>query len=368
MGDTRALTKSTGRRCNTRMRVNRILLFLALTTTLTALTTPIGAFAQSAKALATVDGETIAESQVLSAARADLAKLDANPPQPKTAYDRTRLQILWKALDGIIEDKLIVAEAAKQQITRDHLLEAEVESNVETPSDAEVDAFYEANKAQIPGVKAQVLPQVRQYMIDASRRRYRTMLVENLKRSHRVVTYLDPLRTEIATAGYPARGPANAPVTIVEFADFECPYCGGLYPTLKQVESNYNGKVRLIYRQFPLVNSHPHAQKAAEASLCAQEQGRFWEFYDSLFSRQYELEVPQLKARAVALKMDTAAFDSCLDSGKQAAAIKKDQDDARKSGVSSTPTLFINGRSISGNRPYADLRAIIDDELAGQRR
>jgi predicted DsbA family dithiol-disulfide isomerase len=364
MRDTRRLTKSSSHECNTRMRVNRILSFLALTTTLTTPTPSRASPAQSAvKAMATVDGETIAESQVLSTARSDLAKLDANPPQPKTAYDRARLQILWKALDGIIEDKLIAAEAAKQRTTRDHLLESEVESNVETPSDGEVDAFYEANKAQIPGVKAQVLPQVRQYMIDASRRRYRTMLVENLRRSHRVVTYLDPLRTEIATAGYPARGPANAPVTIVEFADFECPYCGGLYPTLKQVESNYNGKVRLIYRQFPLVNSHPHAQKAAEASLCAQEQGRFWEFYDSLFSRQHELEVPQLKARAATLKMDQAAFDSCLDSGRQAAPIKKDQDDARKSGVSSTPTIFINGRLISGNRPYADLRAIIDDEL-----
>lgn len=322
------------------------------------------AFAQSAaKPLATVDGDTIGEPQVLAAAGADLAKLDANRPQPKAAYDRARLEILWKALNTIIEEKLIAAEAAKDQTTKEHLLEAEVESNIETPSPAEVEAFYEANKAQIPGVKAQVLPQVRQYMIDASRKRYRTMLIENLKRSHRVVTYLDPLRTDVATAGYPARGPANAPLTIVEFADFECPYCGGLYPTLKLVETNYAGKVRLVYRQFPLVNSHPHAQKAAEASLCAMEQGHFWEFYDSLFSRQNELEVSQLKARAATLKLDTTAFDACLDSGKQAAAIRKDQDDGRKSGVSSTPTLFINGRLLSGNRPYAEIRAVIEDEL-----
>jgi predicted DsbA family dithiol-disulfide isomerase len=320
--------------------------------------------AQSAgKPLATVDGQAITESQVLAAARTDLAKLDANRTQPQVAYDRAHLQILWKALDGLVEDKLVAAEAAKQHITREHLLEAEVESNVETPSPAEVEAFYEANKAQIPGVKAQVLPQVRQYMIDASRRRFRTMLIENLKRSHRVVTYLDPLRTEVAISGYPAKGPTNAPVTIVEFADFECPYCGSLYPTLKQIESNYADKVQLVYRQFPLVNSHPHAQKAAEASLCAMEQGRFWEFYDSMFSRQTELEVPQLKQRAVALKMNTAAFNTCLDSGTQAAAIRKDQEDGRKSGVSSTPTLFINGRLLSGNRPYAELRAVIEDEL-----
>lgn len=341
-----------------RMKPSWSVLFVLLTATVQS------SMAQSAgKQLATVDGQAIMESQVLTAARADLGKLDANRPQPQRAYDRARLQILWKALDGLVEDKLIALEVVKQQTTKEHLLEAEVESNVETPSPDEVDAFYEANKAQIPGVKAQVLPQVRQYMIDASRRRYRTMLIENLKRSHRVVTYLDPLRTEIAISGYPAKGPANAPVTIVEFADFECPYCGGLYPTLKQIESNYANKVRLVYRQFPLVNSHPHAQKAAEASLCAMEQGRFWEFYDSMFSRQHELEVPQLKARALALKMSTDAFNTCLDSGRQAAAIRKDQEDGRKSGVSSTPTLFINGRLLSGNRPYAELRAVIEDEL-----
>jgi len=315
------------------------------------------------KTLATVDNDSITEQQVLTAARADLTKLDANKPQPSSAYDRARLEVLWKALDGLIEDKLITAEAARQQMTKQRLVEIEVDTNVETPSPAEVEAFYEANKAQIPGVKEQVLPQVRQYMIDGSRRRYRTMMIENLKRSHRVVTYLDPLRTDIATAGYPTHGPANAVVTIVEFADFECPYCGSLYPTLKQIEKNYPDSIRWVYRQFPLVNAHPHAQKAAEASLCALEQSRFWEFHDALFSRQYELEVPQLKARAATLKMDTSAFNSCLDSGRQAAVIKKDQDDARKAGVSSTPTLFINGRLLSGNRPYAEIRAVIEDEI-----
>ena len=155
----------------------------------------------------------------------------------------------------------------------------------------------------------------------------------------------------------------RSPITIVEFADFECPYCGGLYPTLKQVEKNYEGKIRLVYRQFPLTNMHPHAQKAAEAALCSLELGRFWDYYDVLFTHQDQLEVPQLKAHAASLKIDAAAFNTCLDSGRQAANIKKDQDDARKSGVSSTPTLAINGRMISGNRTYAELRAILEDEL-----
>src|SRR6185436_10671536 len=293
------------------------------------------AVAQSnSKTLATVEGQVITEQQVLQSAAADLTKLDANKPQPQSAYDRARLEILWKALDSFIDDKLITLEAAKNNMTKQRLIEVEIDSNVETPSPQEVDKFYEDNKAQIaaqiPGPKAQVLPQVRQYLIDSSRNRYRKMLVDSLRRGYKITTNLDPLRTDIVTAGYPSRGPSNAPVTIVEFADFECPFCGGLYPTLKVVEKNYAEKVRLVFRQFPLVSMHPHAQKAAEASLCANDQQRFWEFYDSLYTNQAQLEIAALEQRAVTMKLNTAAFNTCLDSGGKADAIRKDQDDARK--------------------------------------
>jgi predicted DsbA family dithiol-disulfide isomerase len=320
------------------------------------------ATAQNPGVVATVNGENITEKQMMQAAAADLSKLDANKPQPRAAYDRARLEVFWKALNSLIEDKLITLEAAKNRMTREELLQAEVESNVGTPSPAEVEEFYEANKAQIPIPKAEALPQVRQYMIDASRRRYREMLSLNMRRNFKVTTFLDPLRTDIATAGYPSRGPANAPVTIVEFADFECPFCGGFFPTLKLVEKNYADRLRLVYRQFPLTNMHPNAQKAAEASLCANEQGRFWEFHDALFSDQSRLDVPSLKQRAQMLGLNTTAFNTCLDSGKQADAIQKDRDDARKAGVNSTPTVFINGRLLSG-RSYPEVQEIIEDEL-----
>ena len=216
----------------------------------------------------------------------------------------------------------------------------EAESNVGTPSAEEVEQFYEANKAQISIPKAQALPQVRQYMIDSSRRRYRDMMINNLRRSFKVTTFLDPLRTNIATTGHPSRGPANAPVTIVEFGDFECPFCGAFYPTMKQVEKNYAEKMRLVYRQFPLTNMHPKAQKAAEASLCANEQGRFWEFYDAMFSDQSRLDVPSLKQRAQTLGLNTTAFNTCLDSGKQAGTILKDQEDAQEGGRERDPNSF----------------------------
>src|SRR5207237_4004162 len=162
-------------------------------------------------------------------------------------------------------------------------------------------------------------PQVRQYMVARSRARFRDMLLTRLKKDFGFKSYLEPLRAQIATAGFPTRGAAAAPVTIIEFSDFECPYCGGLFPTLKQVEKNYPQQVRIVYRQFPLANIHPHAQKAAEASLCANEQQKFWEFHDSMFGNQSELSVADLKQRAVDLKLNTQTFNQCLDSGRQAA-------------------------------------------------
>jgi protein-disulfide isomerase len=173
----------------------------------------------------------------------------------------------------------------------------------------------------------------------------------------------EPLRTEIATAGHPTRGPGTAQITIVEFSDFECPFCGRLFPTLKAVEKIYVGRVRIVYRQFPLRKLHPRAQKAAEASLCAGEQGRFWEMHDSLFSDQEHLTIDALKARAAALKLDTATFNACLDSGKEMAAVDQDIADGARAGVTGTPTLFINGRKMVGNQPYAAIQAVIEDEL-----
>src|SRR4030095_14529312 len=127
------------------------------------------------------------------------------------------------------------------------------------------------------------------------------------------------------------------------------------------VEKNYAEKVRVVYRQFPLTNIHPLAQKAAEASLCANDQKRFWEFHDSMFGDQQHLTVDDLKKRAVDLKLNTATFNSCLDSGAKVSAVKKDVDEARAVGVNSTPTMYINGRYFSGSLPYAEIRYVIED-------
>jgi predicted DsbA family dithiol-disulfide isomerase len=313
--------------------------------------------------VAVVNGETITQAQLEAAAESDLKSIETRRLQNQASLEHDKQEILQKALDELIANKLIEAEAAKQKVSRDQLVQAEIESNVETPSAEEVNAFYEANKDRIPVPKEQALPQVKEYMIERSRNRYRDVLVTRLKKDFGYKSYLEPMRAQVATEGFPSMGPANAPVTIVEFSDFECPYCGGLYPTLKQVEKNYPQTVRIVYRQFPLTNLHPHAMKAAEASLCAADQNKFWEFHDSMFSNQRELSVPDLKQRAVDLKLDTQAFNQCLDSGRKAAAIQADIQDGARAGVSGTPALFINGRLLSGNQPYSEIKDVIEDEL-----
>ena len=323
-----------------------------------------GVFAQTGeKPVAVVNGQTITEAQLMDAATPELAKLDANRPSLEPDYARARQDILSKTLDAIVESKLIAAEAAKLNTTEEDLLDIEVYGNVGVPTQEEVEAFYETNKASISLPREQALPQLQKYMIDQAARGFKDAFIRRLKKTYPVETYLDPVRVQIAAAGHPSRGDSNAPVTIVEFSDFECPYCGGLYPTLKAIEKNYAGKVRIVYRQFPLTRIHPRAQKAAEASLCAADQNRFWEFHDSMFSRQDDLTVESLKRRAIELKLDSSQFNACLDSGQKVEAIKKDVAEGGAAGVVGTPAMFINGRFLSGNQPYSDIRDVIEDEL-----
>jgi len=322
------------------------------------------AFAQSnANRVAVVNGQTITQEELDRAATNDLRNLETKRLQNDATLAQDKQQVLTRALEQLAADKLIEAEAKKLNMSKEQLLDAEVNSNLETPSDDDVEAFYNANKDRIPIPKEQALPQVKQYLMERSRSRYYDALITRLKKQYGFKSYLEPLRAKIETAGFPAKGPATAPVTIVEFSDFECPYCGGLFPTMKQVEKNYADKIRIVYRQFPLANIHPHAEKAAEASLCAYDQQHFWEFHDSMFGNQKELSIADLKQRAVALKLDTAKFNECLDSGRQVAAIQSDIQEGARVGVTGTPALFINGRMLSGNQPYSEIKELIDDEL-----
>jgi len=324
----------------------------------------IAAAAQSgSKRLGVVNGQAITEDEVSKAAAKDLDNVELKRLQNEANYRREKQDALEKAFNALMEEKVLDAEAAKRKISKEALVQQEVEGNVKAPTTEEIEKFYEENKARIPVSREQAIPQIGPYLMDQRRDAAFAALITRLKKDYGVTSYLEPLRTEIPTAGFPTLGPASAPITIVEFSDFECPYCGGLFPTLKEIEKKYADKIRVVYRQYPLTSLHPHAQKAAEASLCADEQKRFWDFHDSLFGNQQDLTVDSLKRRAVELKLDAPAFNTCLDSGKHAETIKKDILEGSRAGVSGTPAIFINGRLLSGNQPYTSIAQVIEDEL-----
>src|SRR3989344_4635942 len=157
-------------------------------------------------------------------------------------------------------------------------------------------------------------------------------------------------------------GSANAPVTIIEFSDFQCPFCSSFYNSaLTQIRKDYveTGKVKIIYRDFPL-SFHPEAQKAAEAAECAKDQGKFWEMHDKLFENQQTLSLSNYKAWAKELGLDSAKFNQCLDSGSKAAEVANDQQDGAAAGVGGTPSFFINGKLVVGAQPYSVFMQAID--------
>ena len=183
-----------------------------------------------------------------------------------------------------------------------------------------------------------------------------------------IVGVTAPVDVEIGDS--PILGDKDAPVTIVEFSDYECPYCGRHFTdTYPQIKSNYidTGEVNLVFKNFPL-NFHPNAQKAAEAAECAREQGKFWEMHDKLFENQVTLSVENYKIWAKGLGLDAGKFNTCLDTGKMAKVVQDDLKYGQEIGVQGTPAFFIgNGDSytmVSGAQPYSAFEQVIEAKLA----
>ncbi|MFZ6036430.1 MAG: DsbA family protein [Patescibacteria group bacterium] len=166
--------------------------------------------------------------------------------------------------------------------------------------------------------------------------------------------------TTFATEDDPSSGNPQAKIVIVEFADFECPFCFQAFPVVRQLLDNYSQDIYFVYRDFPIDSSHPNARKAAEAGECAQAQGRFWEMHDKMFLNHDNLAVDALKEYANEIGLDTELFNQCLDGGQFAAEVEQDFIDGLTAGVTGTPTFFINGRPFTGSITYDQFAQIID--------
>jgi protein-disulfide isomerase len=277
-----------------------------------------------------------------------------------------------QGLDSLISQRLIDAKAKAAGKSTDDFLRDELKGKFTEPSDEECRALYERAKASGQQLDAydKVKPQIVQFLRRQKSEGVLTQYLEQLRAEAKVEVLLPPYlpsKIEVAAVG-PSKGPEGAPITIVEFSDYQCPYCARAEPTIKDLMEleKYKGKIRLVYRDYPLP-SHTLAPKASEAALCAADQGKFWEMHDKLFAASPKLEVTDLKAYARELKLDEGRFVKCLDSNEKAKVVQEHAKAGNDAGVRGTPAFFVNGRLISGAQKLEAFTALIDAELAAKK-
>ncbi len=316
----------------------------------------------AADVVAAVGSTSITLAQVDDRAMQQPASNFASMKLSQAIYEARRA-----ALDELVGNVLIDQEAKARGIDRMTLIEQEISSKVSAVSEPEVAAWYQANQSRVQGatldqVRAPIRAMLTQDRMQAARRQY----LDTLKSKTPVKVSLEAPRQKVAAADRPTRGPANAPIELIEFSDFQCPYCLRANPVVTQVLNAYGDKIKFTYRHYPLGN-HPDARPAAEAAQCANEQGKFWPYHDRLFATASRLSADDLKQDAAALGLDTAKFNACVDSHKYKADIDADVAAGDEAGVDGTPAFFINGRMISGAQPFEAFKRIIDEELASKR-
>jgi len=279
-------------------------------------------------------------------------------------------QARQRALESLIGDHLLEREARKRGLSVDGWLAEELPRDVEAVTEAEILDTYRRSSAVARGLTIeQARPAIIGYLRQKKRLEARQRVVDALRKAAApeiVVLLPVPRHTVSVSADDPARGPAQAPVTVVVFADFECPYCRRAMPVLQRLLAKYPDQVRLVWKDFPLP-THPMAALAAEAAQCAHEQGRFWSYHDALVADPGSLQPEQLRRRAMDVGLDPAAFDRCIESHRYRPRVAASLQQGRSLGVDATPTVFINGRVVAGLVPFDTYEGLVLEELANLR-
>jgi protein-disulfide isomerase len=294
------------------------------------------------------------------------AELDAAAARRLIEVRTREHELKREALEEMVEAELLRQEAARRGVTVEALVESEVTGKASPIGEWDVTAYLSAHEAEFKGrsdaeARGEAARRLREERL--AQRRF-GFLAALRTRTPASIVPLSPPRVTVEVTGAPSRGPENAPVTIVEFSEFQCPFCRRVLPTIRDVEARYQGRVRLVFRHYPL-SRHKDAPRAAEASECARDQGRFWEMHDRLFANAERLSAPDLKQHARAIGLDGTAFDACLDSGRHQDRWRRDLADALSYGATGTPMFFVNGRLVSGAQPFAVFARVIDEELKG---
>jgi protein-disulfide isomerase len=303
---------------------------------------------------ATVNGKEIKGKDVLGKVKNDLAELARN------AYEIKR-----RATEEVVQQTILEEEAKKQGTTIDKLFSQFDSLREKEVGKDDIQGFLKQrniDEKKLTKQEKESIPQIiKMQRVYEARQRYVSELRAKSNVQFKLTKPME--KADVANGKGTPRGGANAKVTIIEFSDFQCPFCARGRQRLDEIRQKYGDKVKVYFRQFPLESIHPMAFKAAEASLCAQDQGKFWEYHDVLFDNQTKLDEKSLKEYAKQLKLDDKAFAECLSSGKKAMDIRKDMEDGSKVGVNSTPTFFVNGYPVRGAVPIDVFSEEIDEQL-----
>ncbi|ETX05902.1 MAG: hypothetical protein ETSY2_20275 [Candidatus Entotheonella gemina] len=255
--------------------------------------------------VATIQDQSITAEELTASIRGELLKLDMQ-----------RYQALKNGLDAIIGQRLTELEAKNRDMSVEQLRQEEIDAKISPASEEDVKKFYEDNKSRINQPFDKIQDRIKDYLNQRSRQQRERAFLRDLRERYEVAIALEPPKVDVSADDDPVLGATDAKVTIIEFSDFECPYCRRVQPTLKRLLKEYEGQVRLVFRDFPL-SFHKNAQKAAEAAQCAGDQEKFWPYHDKLFE-QTALSPSDLKKYAGELELNMDTFNTCLDTGKYA--------------------------------------------------
>jgi protein-disulfide isomerase len=310
--------------------------------------------------VAIVGGVNITRAELDAAVAARLAQLE------EQVY-----RVRWEQLQRVISERLLSVEAQRRGLPVDALITQEITGKVKPVTDADVEKYIEDNRQRMPPDFDRVRPQVRTFLEKQRESEARDLFLAPLRQKANVEIFFvapAPYRAKVSVDGSPSLGLADAPVTIVEFADFSCPYCRLVQSSLRQLLAKYPTTVRLVFKHFPLETVHPDARRLAEASWCAAAQDRFWQFEDAVFAKQRvaanESTLSEFAQRA---GLDLKLFHACLSSGEVKVAVQTQMDEAARLGISGTPSFLINGRFVYGALPVEAFVKIVEEEVAGNK-
>jgi|SRR5580658_2523119 protein-disulfide isomerase len=314
-------------------------------------------------AVATIGHERVTEADVAAQDRAAFDRLEADYQlrlrQLRLKLLQDRHELVQKRLEALLDARALALEAKARNTTTDAVL---ADIKVPAVTDDEARHFYEDNRARTTQTFEQLQSKIVDHLASEHNTSATRSFYDGLRAKYAIVSLLGPYRVAVDATG-PSRGKPDAPVTIVEFGDFQCPYCREAEGSLRTVMSRHPDQVRLIFRNLPLPSLHPNARVAAQAAVCAERQGKFWEMHDAMFENQSALSESALKDTAKRLGLDSSGFSACLENPQTNGEVDSEEKAAAELDITGTPFFLINGRPLDGSVPVEKFEAIIADEL-----